>query len=73
VLALITDPNTATGLERTEVDELEAAAHEAAVAIHAASAGGASLAQAIERVAPGGTIVVFGSSSGEPTPLGFRH
>lgn len=37
------------------------------------SVGGASLAQAIERVAPGGTIVVFGSSSGEPTPFGFRQ
>jgi NADPH:quinone reductase-like Zn-dependent oxidoreductase len=37
------------------------------------SVGGASLAQAIERVAPGGTIVVFGSSSGELTPLGFRQ
>ena len=35
--------------------------------------GGESLAQAIERVAPGGTIVMFGSSSGELTPIGFRQ
>ncbi|RAZ78073.1 zinc-binding dehydrogenase [Mesorhizobium atlanticum] len=36
------------------------------------SVGGKSLADAIERVAPGGTIVMFGSSSGELTPIGFR-
>ncbi|AZO73756.1 MULTISPECIES: zinc-binding dehydrogenase [unclassified Mesorhizobium] len=37
------------------------------------SIGGQSLAHAIERVAPGGTIVMFGSSSGELTPVGFRQ
>jgi NADPH:quinone reductase-like Zn-dependent oxidoreductase len=37
------------------------------------SVGGKSLAYAIERVAPGGTIVMFGSSSGELTPVGFRQ
>ncbi|PBC08005.1 zinc-binding dehydrogenase [Mesorhizobium sp. WSM3859] len=37
------------------------------------SVGGKSLAAAIERVAPGGTIVMFGSSSGELTPIGFRQ
>ncbi|RWC88578.1 MAG: oxidoreductase [Mesorhizobium sp.] len=37
------------------------------------SVGGTSLAHAIERVAPGGTIVMFGSSSGELTPVGFRQ
>ncbi|RUX25928.1 oxidoreductase [Mesorhizobium sp. M7A.F.Ca.US.011.01.1.1] len=37
------------------------------------SVGGKSLAHAIERVAPGGTIVMFGSSSGELTPIGFRQ
>ncbi|MGX5826566.1 zinc-binding dehydrogenase [Mesorhizobium sp. 43Arga] len=37
------------------------------------SVGGESLARAIERVAPGGTIVMFGSSSGEFTPIGFRQ
>ncbi|RWD10034.1 MAG: oxidoreductase [Mesorhizobium sp.] len=37
------------------------------------SVGGQSLACAIERVAPGGTIVMFGSSSGELTPIGFRQ
>ncbi|MBN9221996.1 MAG: zinc-binding dehydrogenase [Mesorhizobium sp.] len=37
------------------------------------SVGGESLARAIEQVAPGGTIVMFGSSSGELTPIGFRQ
>jgi NADPH:quinone reductase-like Zn-dependent oxidoreductase len=37
------------------------------------SVGGESLAHAIERVAPCGTIVMFGSSSGELTPIGFRQ
>ncbi|RWP81710.1 MAG: oxidoreductase [Mesorhizobium sp.] len=37
------------------------------------SVGGKSLAHAIERIAPGGTIVMFGSSSGELTPVGFRQ
>lgn len=37
------------------------------------SVGGDSLAHAIERVAPGGTVVMFGSSSGELTPIGFRQ
>ncbi|MBZ9735128.1 zinc-binding dehydrogenase [Mesorhizobium sp. CA18] len=37
------------------------------------SVGGKSLADAIERIAPGGTIVMFGSSSGELTPIGFRQ
>ncbi|AZO21708.1 MULTISPECIES: zinc-binding dehydrogenase [unclassified Mesorhizobium] len=37
------------------------------------SVGGESLAHAIERVAPGGVIVMFGSSSGELTPVGFRQ
>ncbi|MGX5805398.1 zinc-binding dehydrogenase [Bradyrhizobium sp. Arg314] len=37
------------------------------------SVGGKSLADAIEHVAPGGTIVMFGSSSGELTPVGFRQ
>jgi NADPH:quinone reductase-like Zn-dependent oxidoreductase len=34
--------------------------------------GGASLAAAIARVEAKGTIVIFGNSSGEPTPLNFR-
>ncbi|NUS22118.1 MAG: zinc-binding dehydrogenase [Mesorhizobium sp.] len=37
------------------------------------SVGGESLTHAIERVAPGGAIVMFGSSSGEPTPVSFRQ
>jgi len=36
------------------------------------AAGGASLAAAIAHIEAKGTIVVFGNSSGEPTPLSFR-
>ena len=36
------------------------------------SAGGASLAAAVERVAHGGAIVVFGNSAGEPGEVDFR-
>jgi NADPH:quinone reductase len=36
------------------------------------SAGGSSLAAAIAHIEPKGTIVIFGNSSGEPTPLSFR-
>lgn len=35
------------------------------------SVGGDSLAAALEKVAPGGTIVAFGNSSGETTPISF--
>lgn len=35
------------------------------------SVGGASLRGAIERVAPNGSIVVYGNTSGEPTPFNF--
>ena len=35
------------------------------------SVGGATLAAAIEHIAPGGTIVVFGNSSGQPTSISF--
>ncbi len=37
------------------------------------SAGGASLAGAISKVAPGGTIVIFGNSSREETPISFPN
>lgn len=37
------------------------------------SAGGASLAGAISKVAPGGTIVVFGNSSREQTTISFAN
>ena len=37
------------------------------------SAGGSSLAGAISKVAPGGTIVIFGNSSREQTPISFPN
>jgi NADPH:quinone reductase len=36
------------------------------------SAGGASLAEALKRVEPKGTVVIFGNSSGETTSISFR-
>jgi len=36
------------------------------------SVGGASLATAIKLLGPRGVVVVFGNSSGEPTPISFR-
>ncbi|MCZ8547094.1 zinc-binding dehydrogenase [Mesorhizobium qingshengii] len=53
------------------VESIELA--EGAFSLITESVGGQSLAHAIERVAPGGTIVMFGSSSGELTPIGFRQ
>jgi NADPH:quinone reductase-like Zn-dependent oxidoreductase len=37
------------------------------------SVGGASLSGAISKVAPGGTIVMFGNSSREETPISFSN
>ncbi|MBV8775726.1 MAG: zinc-binding dehydrogenase, partial [Alphaproteobacteria bacterium] len=37
------------------------------------AAGGASLTAALQRVEAKGVIVIYGNSSGEPTPLDFRH
>lgn len=53
------------------VESIEVA--EGPFSLIAESVGGESLALAIQRVAPGGTIVMFGSSSGELTPIGFRQ
>lgn len=36
------------------------------------SSGGATLTGAIERVAPGGMIVVYGNTSGQPAPFSFQ-
>jgi NADPH:quinone reductase len=49
----------------------EAAAAEGPFDLVLESAGGASLDAAIERVAPGGTVIVFGNSSREPATLDF--
>jgi NADPH:quinone reductase-like Zn-dependent oxidoreductase len=58
------------GAEQVVVS-IEAAGGPFAVIVE--SVGGETLARAIERVAPGGTIVMFGSSSGELTSIGFRQ
>jgi len=53
------------------VDSIEQA--EGPFSLITESVGGESLTHAIGHIAPGGTIVMFGSSSGEPTPIGFRQ
>jgi NADPH:quinone reductase len=51
----------------------DVAAAEGRFALILEAAGGASLTAAIERIEAKGTIVVFGNSSGEPTPIDFRR
>jgi NADPH:quinone reductase len=58
------------GAEQT-VESIELA--EGPFSLITESVGGESLAYAIERVASGGTVVMFGSSGGELTPIGFRQ
>ncbi|HXC13144.1 MAG TPA: zinc-binding dehydrogenase [Stellaceae bacterium] len=54
----------------TVVDGIDKA--EARFGLILEAVGGASLAAAIARIEPKGTIVIFGNSSGEPTPVNFR-
>jgi NADPH2:quinone reductase len=49
----------------------EAAAAEGNFDLVLESVGGASLKAALEHVAPGGTVIIFGNSSREPAPLDF--
>jgi NADPH:quinone reductase len=73
VTAVIGSPERGTGLRELGAAEvvqgMESA--EGRFALILESAGGASLAAAIRLIAPKGTVVVFGNSSGEPTTLGF--
>ena len=73
VTAVIGSPERGTGLRELGAAELvqgiESA--EGRFALILESVGGASLAAAIRLIAPKGTVVVFGNSSGEPTTLGF--
>ena len=52
----------------TDID----ARRRAAFALILEAAGGASLTAAIERVEAKGVVVIYGNSSGEPTPINFR-
>jgi NADPH:quinone reductase-like Zn-dependent oxidoreductase len=69
VTGVVGGPERAAGLSELGADdlieELTPAGEPFDVLLE--SVGGASLAAALERVAPGGTVVAFGISSGEPT------
>ena len=73
VTAVVGSPARAAGLKElgaTEIVEgIDAAQGRFALILE--SAGGQSLARAIQLVEPKGTIVVYGNSSAEPTALGF--
>ena len=73
VTAVVGRPERTAGLKElgaTEVVEGIGAA-QGRFALILESAGGGSLARAIQLVEPKGTIVVYGNSSAEPTTLGF--
>jgi NADPH2:quinone reductase len=72
VTAIVGSPDRGRHLRGTDeivdsVDKLEGL-----FALILEAAGGASLAAAIAHIEAKGTIVIFGNSSGQPTPLSFR-
>lgn len=75
VTAVIGRPERAAGLQALGVADviqgIEAAQGRFALILE--SAGGASLATAIQLVEPRGTIVVYGNSSTEPTSISFAN
>jgi NADPH:quinone reductase-like Zn-dependent oxidoreductase len=73
VTAVVGRPERAAGLLALGAAETVAGIENATgrFALILESAGGQSLAKAIERVEAKGTIVVYGNSSAEPTPVGF--
>jgi NADPH:quinone reductase-like Zn-dependent oxidoreductase len=75
VTGVVSHPDRASGLYDLGASALVANIQEAEglFDLILESAGGSSLAGAISKVAPGGTIVVFGNSSREQTPLSFPN
>jgi NADPH:quinone reductase len=73
VTAVIGRPERAAGLKELGATEVVVGvdAVQGRFALILESAGGASLARAIQLVEPKGTIVVYGNSSTEPTTLSF--
>ena len=73
VTAVVRGSQRAAGLQALGaaeiVDRIENASGRFALILE--SAGGASLAKAIQLVEPRGTVVVYGNSSAEPTPISF--
>jgi NADPH2:quinone reductase len=74
VTAIVGNPERARVVDGLGAAEIVTAIEDAQgrFALILEAAGGASLKAAIERVEARGTVVVFGNSSGEPTPLNFR-
>ncbi len=69
VTAIVTGPDRSFGLRELGADEIEVGLRPGGVDFDLIleSVGGPSLAAALERVAPEGTVVTFGNSSGQPT------
>jgi NADPH2:quinone reductase len=74
VTAVVGNTERAKGIEGLGASEIvvgiEAAQDRFELILEAA--GGASLKAAIERIEAKGVVVIYGNSSGEPTPLNFR-
>ena len=75
VTGVVSHPDRASGLYDLGASALVANIQEAEglFDLILESAGGSSLAGAVSKVAPGGTIVVFGNSSREQTPISFPN
>ena len=75
VTGVVSHPDRAVGLSGLGASALVESIQEAEglFDLILESAGGSSLAGAISKVAPGGTIVVFGNSSREQTPISFPN
>jgi NADPH2:quinone reductase len=75
VTAVVSRPERAAGLQALGAAETVQGIENAQgrFALILESAGGPSLAKAIQLVEPGGTIVVYGNSSTEPTTISFAN
>src|SRR5438874_8281228 len=75
VTGVVSHPDRATGLSELGATAIVANIREAEglFDLILESAGGSSLAGAISKVAPGGTIVVFGNSSRQETHISFAN
>jgi len=72
VTAVVASPERAKHLRGADEIVREIGQAQGHFALILESAGGPSLAAAIAHIEAKGTIVVFGNSSGEPTPISFR-
>jgi NADPH:quinone reductase len=75
VTGVVSHPDRAAGLSELGATAIVANIREAEglFDLILESAGGSSLSGAISKVAPGGTVVVFGNSSREETPISFPN